>query len=202
MRIPSCHRRIRLPDSMPFHQPCLDRRIDRARVVVDLQAGHPDPRIEAPRLEARRRQLHEGVPLPDSHGIGRRNDTRHVRTRRVLRRQCHEGLHFRVSREAPGPVRPDRAAARVRRSGGSPTCQPPVPALSISTCAVSLASSSSRRIVASAVGDRQMFPRHTKQTRTSMATASVAPCPRFGPLRCTRAPHPLARRETTGRREA
>jgi hypothetical protein len=48
-----------------------------------------------------------------------------------------------------------------------PMCQPPVPALSISI-SVSRPSSSRRwAITPSAVGDRQMFPRHTNSKRTA-----------------------------------
>src|SRR5690242_10816198 len=53
-----------------------------------------------------------------------------------------------------------------RESGDSPSCHAPVPALSISMSAERPARSTSCRNTASAVGDRQMFPRQTKQTRT------------------------------------
>jgi hypothetical protein len=53
-----------------------------------------------------------------------------------------------------------------RSSGGAPTCQPPVPALSISTSAVRPSSSTSARNTPSAVGERQMLPMQTNSTRT------------------------------------
>ncbi len=62
-----------------------------------------------------------------------------------------------------------RASWAARASGGSPTCQEPVPALSTSMSSDSPASATRWRITASAVGDRQMFPMQTKQTRTASA---------------------------------
>src|SRR5215208_4760486 len=59
---------------------------------------------------------------------------------------------------------PRRLAASVARvSGGSPACQPPVPALSMSISPSSPCSRSSDRITPSAVGERQMLPMHTNK---------------------------------------
>jgi hypothetical protein len=71
-------------------------------------------------------------------------------------------------RAAPSSVVPRRAAVAVARaSGGSPACQPPVPALSSSTRSSSPASRTSRRMTPSAVGERQMLPMQTNRMRTS-----------------------------------
>src|SRR5438874_4318725 len=70
-------------------------------------------------------------------------------------------------RAAPSSVMPrSRAAAAARESGGLPTCQLPVPAESISTSPSMPASRSSERMTPSAVGERQILPRHTKRMRT------------------------------------
>src|SRR5450432_132037 len=63
--------------------------------------------------------------------------------------------------------------AWLRLSRGSPTCQSPVPALEIATRADRPASFTTWRMTASAVGDRQMLPRHTKQTRTTTLLVGV-----------------------------
>src|SRR5690606_39215571 len=57
------------------------------------------------------------------------------------------------------------AAARVSGWARSPTWYPPVPALSISKRSAMLSRSTGSRKHASAVGERQMLPRHTKQIR-------------------------------------
>ena len=101
--------------------------------------------------------------------------------------------------ELPGPVRADRrsrarAASRgPARSAASPACQPPVPALSISTACASPASSTWRRNTASAIGDRQMLPMQTKQTRYAMPPS----CPRPAPS--TMSPPPSSTRTAPGR---
>src|SRR5690606_38132519 len=61
----------------------------------------------------------------------------------------------------------------MRTSGGSPTCQWPVPAESISKRSASPASSTFCRKTASARGLRQMFPRQTKSTRMGRVATSV-----------------------------
>src|SRR3954452_24792660 len=71
-----------------------------------------------------------------------------------------------ICRAAPATAIPRRRAASVARaSGGSPTCQPPVPALSSSMRSSRPASRTSERITPSAVGERQMLPMQTKRTR-------------------------------------
>ena len=71
-------------------------------------------------------------------------------------------------RAAPSSVMPRaRAASVARRSGGSPACQPPVPALSISISCSSPASRTSERMTPSAVGERQMLPMQMNRTRVS-----------------------------------
>jgi hypothetical protein len=71
--------------------------------------------------------------------------------------------------ELPGRVVAFVAAASstetVRGSAPSPSCQPPVPALSTSTRPSSPASSTRARKTDSAIGERQMLPVQTKQTR-------------------------------------
>src|SRR5581483_6751277 len=62
-----------------------------------------------------------------------------------------------------------RASWTVRRSGGSPRCSLLVPALSTTMRSPSPASSTSRRMIASAAGERQMLPQHTKQIRNGDA---------------------------------
>ena len=62
----------------------------------------------------------------------------------------------------------------VRRSAPSPTCQFPVPADSTSTRPSSPASATYERSTTSAVGERQMLPEQTKQTRKGPA-AKVTP---------------------------
>ena len=79
-----------------------------------------------------------------------------------------------------GPARRPRSGgpgARTRRSRAgraptaacpcicSPTCQSPVPALSTVTAPARPARASSSRSITSAMGERQMFPRQTRQTR-------------------------------------
>jgi hypothetical protein len=83
---------------------------------------------------------------------------------------------------------PFRAATAIARgSGGRPTCQSPVPALSISTSRPSR--SASRRNAASASGERQMLPRQTNSTDALIDNA------RF-PTECLLAA--AAERATTG----
>jgi hypothetical protein len=74
------------------------------------------------------------------------------------------GTNWRAAPESGIP----RASptARLRRSRACPTCQSPVPALSIAIRSASPARLTRWRITASAVGERQMFPRQTKQIRT------------------------------------
>src|SRR5688572_13348719 len=67
---------------------------------------------------------------------------------------------------------PRRLAASVDRSSGvAPTCQPPVPALSISISPSRPRSATSARNTPSAVGERQMLPRQTKRTRVIAGVA-------------------------------
>ena len=81
-----------------------------------------------------------------------------------------------TSRAVPSSAIPRaRAAFTARLSGGSPTCQPPVPAESISMSASMPASRTSARIAPSAVGERQMLPRHTNRIRTIAASAPPGP---------------------------
>ena len=65
--------------------------------------------------------------------------------------------------------------AWLRLSRCPPTCQSPVPALSIWIRPVSPAASTRCRITASAVGDRQMLPRQTKQITDSSRFVMARP---------------------------
>ena len=72
---------------------------------------------------------------------------------------------------------PWRAAVAIARgSGGSPTCQLPVPTESTSTRRSSPAASTRLRSAPSAIGDRQMLPRQTINRRNGGAWRSW-PCP-------------------------
>ena len=86
--------------------------------------------------------------------------------------------------------------ARLRRSRGSPTCQSPVPALSMPICFVQPRLASTRwRITASAVGERQMLPRQTKQTRDHRPPRPASRSPyRRSRLRLARGGAPRRRR--------
>ena len=65
--------------------------------------------------------------------------------------------------------------ARLRRSRGSPTCQSPVPGAVDGDPVCPAPPASTRwRITASAVGERQMLPRQTKQTRTTPPASARA----------------------------
>ena len=81
----------------------------------------------------------------------------------------HSGRTRTARTAAPG-ARCRRSRAGKARPGppgpsASPRCQSPVPALSTSTLPVRPARSSSARSTTSAMGDRQMLPRQTRQTR-------------------------------------
>src|SRR5260370_36078607 len=73
--------------------------------------------------------------------------------------------------------------AWLRWSRGSPMCQSPVPALSMTMRSCRPAAFTRWRITASAVGERQMLARQTKQRRTGEAAiAAPASLPGFGRL--------------------
>src|SRR5699024_12798716 len=57
-------------------------------------------------------------------------------------------------------------ASWARSSGALPTCQSPVPAESMKIRCERPAASTCARMTASAVGERQIFPRQTKQIET------------------------------------
>ncbi|KAG1319130.1 hypothetical protein G6F63_014889 [Rhizopus arrhizus] len=74
-----------------------------------------------------------------------------------------------ITGDSAGP-----AQAIARRSGGSPTCQSPVPAESTCTRPASGEASRRARSAPSAIGERQMLPRQTTSsfiTRPSPAAA-------------------------------
>jgi hypothetical protein len=96
---------------------------------------------------------------------------RHLRVAERERVERAEQLDLRpirlVARERLVSSMPRRAAScRARLSASSPLCQAPVPALSIAICSRSPASATSLANTPSAVGERQMLPRHTKQIET------------------------------------
>src|SRR4051794_4507065 len=96
-------------------------------------------------------------------------------------------------RAAPVSSIPRRRAASVARaSGGSPACQPPVPALSSSTRSSRPSSRSSLRITPSAVGERQMLPMQTKRMRIGASLAERRPALRRAERAALRARRDLA----------
>ena len=79
-------------------------------------------------------------------------------------RDSQDGRNWRARCDEPSWPRL-ASAARAPGSIASPTCQSPVPALSTTTAPSRPAAASSARSTVSAIGERQMLPRQTRQTR-------------------------------------
>ena len=146
------------PRAAPGRRPARSLRARRRR-----DRGPPGP----PRRLAGSKLRNSAVRPASRSGAIFRSRARLLRSMAVTRSYRREPGPGRTA--APGaPLRRSRAGTAPpwpARSMGAPRCQSPVPALSTSTCPDRPARSSSSRSITSAIGDRQMLPRHTRQTR-------------------------------------
>ena len=132
-------------------------------------------RVAAPHLRALRLARRQSPELAPVLAIHR---DQQIKIKKVLR----ANLALVPSSTMPRA----RAAAAARASGGLPTCHAPVPADSSSMLSCRPLRSTSARITPSAVGERQMLPKHTNSTRfvcpsrppSARAAPSCAPATR------------------------
>ena len=103
-------RRVLLLQAVARDEALLDRRGERAGVVVDLDAEEAGARVQLPRRVAGGRELHERVMLADGDGVRGRRHGGDERARAVARHEGDRGFDLGVAREGPGARQVDRAA--------------------------------------------------------------------------------------------
>ncbi len=168
-------RPARISSSRPSHAACTRSSTSlEAAVGAVVGVGH----VEIARRRARGIEL---AQQPHLRALAHRR-ARGARSSRTFARSIasSRSKSLEVLMHAPGARCPrastprSRAAAPRARRAGCPTCHAPVPAES--SCdrrARGPRRATSERITPSAVGERQMLPRHTNSTRAARAAGAL-----------------------------